>query len=100
MLSRACEKYQSDVRIIERCCRCIRFAIRCLGKNSATLLTPLVTQVCVLTAAAVFVVLFYKIFSPLIRDICLTVESCFTDGGPVPNSPTLMFPLPGQYTGG
>ncbi|XP_059139993.1 transportin-3-like isoform X2 [Physella acuta] len=44
VLSRACEKYQSDVRIIERCCRCIRFAIRCLGKNSATLLTPLVTQ--------------------------------------------------------
>ncbi|XP_055889168.1 transportin-3-like [Biomphalaria glabrata] len=44
VLSRSCEKYQSDVRIIERCCRCIRFAIRCLGRNSATLLTPLVTQ--------------------------------------------------------
>ncbi|XP_012941104.1 transportin-3 [Aplysia californica] len=44
VLSKACEKYQADDRIIERCCRCIRFAIRCLGKNSATLLTPLVTQ--------------------------------------------------------
>ncbi|XP_025097718.1 transportin-3-like isoform X1 [Pomacea canaliculata] len=44
VLSQACTKYQADVRIIERCCRCIRFAIRCLGKNSATLLTPLVTQ--------------------------------------------------------
>ncbi|XP_046572522.1 transportin-3-like [Haliotis rubra] len=44
VLSNACNKYQADVRIIERCCRCIRFAIRCLGKNSATLLTPLVTQ--------------------------------------------------------
>ncbi|ESO89343.1 hypothetical protein LOTGIDRAFT_177445 [Lottia gigantea] len=44
VLSQACNKYQSDVRITERCCRCIRFAIRCLGKNSATLLTPLVTQ--------------------------------------------------------
>ncbi|GFO33396.1 F-box/WD repeat-containing protein 7 [Plakobranchus ocellatus] len=44
VLSRACEKYQADVKIIERCCRCIRFAIRCLGKNSAILLTPLVTQ--------------------------------------------------------
>ncbi|RUS92156.1 hypothetical protein EGW08_000009 [Elysia chlorotica] len=44
VLSQACEKYQADVKIIERCCRCIRFAIRCLGKNSATLLTPLVTQ--------------------------------------------------------
>ncbi|KAK7492007.1 hypothetical protein BaRGS_00016671 [Batillaria attramentaria] len=44
VLSQACSKYQADVRVIERCCRCIRFAIRCLGKNSATLLTPLVTQ--------------------------------------------------------
>ncbi|XP_050391682.1 transportin-3 [Patella vulgata] len=44
VLSQACNKYQADVRITERCCRCIRFAIRCLGKNSATLLTPLVTQ--------------------------------------------------------
>lgn len=45
VLSRACDKYQGDVRITERCCRCIRFAIRCLGKQSADLLTPLVSQV-------------------------------------------------------
>ena len=45
VLSSACKKYQADVRIVERCCRCIRFAVRCLGKGSATLLTPLVTQV-------------------------------------------------------
>ncbi|XP_029646320.1 transportin-3 [Octopus sinensis] len=44
VLSQACDKYQSDVRIVERCCRCIRFAIRCLGKNSASVLQPLVTQ--------------------------------------------------------
>lgn len=44
VLSNACEKYQSDVRIVERCCRCIRFAIRCLGKNSASVLQPLVSQ--------------------------------------------------------
>ncbi|XP_041355041.1 transportin-3-like [Gigantopelta aegis] len=44
VLSQACSKYQADVRIVERCCRCIRFAVRCLGKSSATLLTPLVTQ--------------------------------------------------------
>ncbi|KAJ8315715.1 hypothetical protein KUTeg_007865 [Tegillarca granosa] len=43
-LSQACTKYQGDVRIIERCCRCIRFAIRCLGKSSASLLQPLVSQ--------------------------------------------------------
>lgn len=45
VLSRACDKYQGDVRITERCCRCIRFVIRCLGKQSADLLTPLVSQV-------------------------------------------------------
>ncbi|KAK3585736.1 hypothetical protein CHS0354_020305 [Potamilus streckersoni] len=44
VLSEACNKYQADVRIIERCCRCVRFVIRCLGKSSASLLTPLVTQ--------------------------------------------------------
>ncbi|KAK2184268.1 hypothetical protein NP493_274g00025 [Ridgeia piscesae] len=44
ILSRTCDRYQSDVRIIERCCRCIRFAVRCVGKGSVTLLTPLVMQ--------------------------------------------------------
>ncbi|KFM82505.1 Transportin-3, partial [Stegodyphus mimosarum] len=44
LLSETCNKYQSDVRIIERCCRCIRFAVRCVGKQSASLLEPLVTQ--------------------------------------------------------
>lgn len=44
VLSETCNKYQADVRIIERCCRCIRFAIRCVGKQSASLLEPLVTQ--------------------------------------------------------
>jgi transportin-3 len=44
VLSSVCEKYQADVRIIERCCRCIRYAVRCLGKHSSDLLSPLVTQ--------------------------------------------------------
>ncbi|XP_071791532.1 transportin-3-like [Asterias amurensis] len=44
VLSNTCNKYQGDIRIIERCCRCIRFAIRCVGKGSALLLTPLVSQ--------------------------------------------------------
>ncbi|KAI0229589.1 Transportin-3 [Lamellibrachia satsuma] len=43
-LSKTCDRYQADVRIIERCCRCIRFAVRCVGKASVTLLTPLVMQ--------------------------------------------------------
>lgn len=44
VISETCNKYQSDGRIIERCCRCIRFAIRCLGKQSAPILEPLVKQ--------------------------------------------------------
>ncbi|WAR09032.1 TNPO3-like protein [Mya arenaria] len=44
VLAQACNKYQADVRIVERCCRCIRFAIRCLGKSSSPLLQPLVPQ--------------------------------------------------------
>ncbi|GFW55800.1 transportin-3 [Trichonephila clavipes] len=47
LLSETCGKYQSDVRIIERCCRCVRFAVRCVGKQSVSLLQPLVTQVSV-----------------------------------------------------
>ena len=44
-LSKTCDYYQADVRIIERCCRCIRFAIRCVGNSSVALLAPLVMQV-------------------------------------------------------
>lgn len=44
ILSRICDKYRADLKIIERCCRCIRFAIRCLGKSAINLLSPLVQQ--------------------------------------------------------
>lgn len=45
ILSDICIKYQPDVRVTERCCRSIRFALRCLGKESVAILTPLVTQI-------------------------------------------------------
>lgn len=45
VLSNVCERYQRDVRVMERCCRCIRFAVRCIGKHSAHLLEPIVKQV-------------------------------------------------------
>jgi len=45
VLSKSFEKYSADIRIIERCCRCVRFAIRCLGRNSFSLLEPLVSLV-------------------------------------------------------
>ncbi|KAL1139884.1 hypothetical protein AAG570_006861 [Ranatra chinensis] len=44
VLSSTFTKYQADSRIMERCCRCLRFAIRCLGKQSVHLLEPLVKQ--------------------------------------------------------
>ncbi|XP_059842985.1 transportin-3 [Hypanus sabinus] len=44
VLSETLNKHQADNRIVERCCRCLRFAVRCVGKGSAALLQPLVTQ--------------------------------------------------------
>ncbi|XP_023652672.1 transportin-3-like [Paramormyrops kingsleyae] len=44
VLSETLNKYQADNRVVERCCRCLRFAVRCVGKGSASLLQPLVTQ--------------------------------------------------------
>ncbi|XP_048839327.1 transportin-3 [Brienomyrus brachyistius] len=44
VLSETLNKHQGDNRIVERCCRCLRFAVRCVGKGSASLLQPLVTQ--------------------------------------------------------
>nr|CAD7435051.1 unnamed protein product [Timema monikensis] len=45
VLSNTCTKFQSDHRVMERCCRCLRFAVRCVGKQSAHLLEPLVKQI-------------------------------------------------------
>lgn len=45
VLSNVCSSYQHDPRIMERCCRCLRFAVRCVGKHSAHLLEPLVKQI-------------------------------------------------------
>lgn len=45
VLSETLNTHQADNRIVERCCRCLRFAVRCVGKGSAALLQPLVTQV-------------------------------------------------------
>ncbi|KAK1169089.1 transportin-3 isoform X2 [Acipenser oxyrinchus oxyrinchus] len=44
VLSETLNKHQADNRFVERCCRCLRFAVRCVGKGSAALLQPLVTQ--------------------------------------------------------
>ena len=39
------DKFQKDRRVMERTCRCLRFALRLIGKQSAPLLQPLVAQV-------------------------------------------------------
>jgi len=45
VLSMVCDKYQADSRIMERVCRCLRYAIRCVGGDAKPLLPPIVTQV-------------------------------------------------------
>lgn len=37
-------KYQADLRIMERTCRFVRYAIRCVGKQATPILEPLVKQ--------------------------------------------------------
>ena len=44
VVSAVADVYASDARIMERSCRTIRFAVRCLGVQSAPLLEPLVKQ--------------------------------------------------------
>jgi transportin-3 len=44
VVSAVCDVYASDARIMERTCRTIRFAVRCLGVQSAPLLEHLVKQ--------------------------------------------------------
>ena len=45
VLSKTAEKYASDMQVTERLFRCIRYALRCLGKHLNTLFNPVLTQV-------------------------------------------------------
>lgn len=45
VLSNCLNKYQSDVKIMEKSCRCIRFTLRCLSKYAREILEPLVKQI-------------------------------------------------------
>lgn len=38
-------RFQDDHRIMERCCRCLRYAVRCIGKYAVHLLEPIVEQI-------------------------------------------------------
>lgn len=45
VLSSCLNKYQSDVKVMEKCCRCIRFMLRCLNEFARGILEPLVKQI-------------------------------------------------------
>lgn len=44
VLSMTLDKYQQDGKIVERACRCFKFAIRCLGKGSSLIVQQLAEQ--------------------------------------------------------
>lgn len=44
VMSKVCNRFQADPRIMERVCRCLRFAVRCVGKHSHPFVQPLITQ--------------------------------------------------------
>uniref|UniRef100_A0A1Q3F9K5 Transportin-3 n=1 Tax=Culex tarsalis TaxID=7177 RepID=A0A1Q3F9K5_CULTA len=48
VLSRAMECYKNDSKIMERIVRCIRYAIRCVGKQAMPILEPLVKQIIII----------------------------------------------------
>ncbi|XP_058057356.1 transportin-3 isoform X2 [Anopheles bellator] len=45
VLSRALDRYKNDSKVMERIVRCIRYAIRCVGKQAMPILEPLVEQI-------------------------------------------------------
>lgn len=45
VLSQTFMKYAADLRVMERTCRCVRYAIRCVGRQASPLLEPLVKQI-------------------------------------------------------
>jgi transportin-3 len=51
VLSSTFDRFQTDRKIIGGCCRCLGFAIRMIGRQSAPLLESLVTQIVALHAA-------------------------------------------------
>lgn len=48
IVSAVMDKHQKDIRVMERSCRYVRYAMRCIGKQAAPLLEPLVKQMVVL----------------------------------------------------
>lgn len=51
VLFQVMDHYQNDLRTMERCCRCLRFAIRSVGKSGNFILEPLIRKLVVLYGA-------------------------------------------------
>ncbi|ODM90983.1 Transportin-3 [Orchesella cincta] len=51
VISKVLNKYQADSRVMERVCRCVRYAVRCVGRHSHPFLEPLVMQLVALYGA-------------------------------------------------
>lgn len=45
VLSQMFIKFAADLRVMERTCRCVRYAIRCVGRQAVVVLEPLVKQI-------------------------------------------------------
>lgn len=45
IISELLNKYQTELSIMERACRCLRYAMRSIGKQAAPMLEPLVKQI-------------------------------------------------------
>ncbi|KAK4886164.1 hypothetical protein RN001_002435 [Aquatica leii] len=45
VLSHVMDKYQNDLRITERCCRSLRFMLRCVSQQVTQILQPLTSQI-------------------------------------------------------
>ncbi|KAF5284574.1 hypothetical protein FQR65_LT02400 [Abscondita terminalis] len=45
VLSHVMDKYQNDLRVTERCCRSLRFMLRCVSQQVTQILQPLTSQI-------------------------------------------------------
>lgn len=71
------EKYVADVRVTERACRALRFALRCCGRHLAALLPPLARAMAALYAAQAHSCLLY--LASILVDELAAVPACRPD---------------------
>lgn len=70
-------RYQADVRVMERACRTLRFALRCCGRHLAALLAPLARSMAALYLAQAHSCLLY--LASILVDELAAVPHCGPD---------------------